>query len=401
MKQSMNVAGTLTVSLPNGRKLSLPMKAVAMLESRERRLAGRGRDALAFRSLRFYDKANVKATVGENVTTRQLDKNRRLIVVSGETAGPMMYSPSGSMTYEELELLKMPGDFLSLLALLPDKKVAVGQTWSPGSWVAQMLTGTEAADKATISCKLESVKNNQAKIGFHGSVNGARDGAATKIDFQGHLIYDLKRGYITRCQLKQTDVSKEGPIAPAMSVTAKITLERRLTNHAGPLSTTQASKIPLDPSEVLLRIRFDGPGNVKFHHARGWHVHHQSAGQATLRLLKQGSFIAQVNIKQLPDAKKGEHLSEKQFQQDIRDALGPQLKKIVKAEELKTSDNLFLYRVTATGTVKNTAMRWIYYLMATPSGQQVSLVFTVEEQFVKSLAGDDEAFVTSAEFPKP
>jgi hypothetical protein len=401
VKQSMTVLGVLTVTRPEMKPLALPMKATAILESRQRRLAGRGRNALAYRSLRFYDKATVKATVAGTVTSRGIDDNRRLIVAAGETGGPMFYSPSGSMKYEELELLKMPGDILSLLALLPGKKVSVGDTWSTGGWAAQMLTGTEAAETANLTCKLESVTNMQARISFQGNVKGARDGAATQIEFTGHFIYNRKRGYIQKCELTQKDISKEGPIAPAMNVTATMVLERTLTENAGPLRTTEASKIPLEPNEALLRIRFDAPGKVRFHHSRRWHVHHQSASEATLRLLEQGNFIAQVNIKLLPPAAQGKHVPEKVFQSDIREALGTQLQSITKAEDLKTDGKLYLYRVTAVGKVKKTEMQWNYYLAASPSGRQMSLTFTVEKQFLKPLGNNDEAFVTSIEFPKP
>jgi hypothetical protein len=304
------------------------------------------------------------------------------------------------MTYEELELLEMPGDVLSLIAMLPDKKVSVGEKWTAPSWAAQMLTGTEAADKAEIICSLESVVAGTAKIRIKGEVAGANDGAATTVKVSGHILYNLKRGYIRRLELKQLEKSKPGPLSPAMDVAADVVLIRSLTEDEGPLSAPEVSKIPLEPTEDSIRIRFDASQDLRFHHSRFWHVHHQTKKTATLRMLDRGNVIAQAVIMPLPPAPPGNHIPEEKFQADIRAALAGQLTKLTTAEILKTKDKRYIYRVIAEGKVEKTDMLWIYYLCADPTGRQVSLVFTVEKAFLKTLGNEHEAFTTSLEFRK-
>lgn len=400
ISQTLAVSGTLTAPQPKGKPVVLSIDAGGTLKFRERRLGGAGRDAKAFRALRYYDSASMRATVNQNVTTGRLSSDRRLIVAEGQPGGPLFYSPSGSMTSGDLQLLEMPGDILALLALLPDKRVEVGKTWKPAGWAVQMLTGTEAAEKAELTCRLESVSAGKAEIRLKGEVKGANDGAATQVNVSGRIVYDLKRGYIERLELNQKEKSKEGPLAPAMDVTARVVLVRSLTDKTSPLSAKEASKIPLEPDDVAMRVRFDTATNLRFHHSRSWHVHHQTDSLATLRMLDRGNFIAQVAIKALPAAEAGKHASEKQFQTDIRAALGAQLKEITKAEELKTNDGRYIYRVWAKGKVGKTDTEWIYYLVAAPSGRQASLVFTVESALLKEFGDDHEAFTTSLEFRK-
>ncbi|MCH8830303.1 MAG: hypothetical protein IID45_12065 [Planctomycetes bacterium] len=356
---------------------------------------------MAFRTLRYYEKTSVRATVGNNVTSRTLAEDRRLIVAQGTTEGIHYYSPAGAMTYNELGLLDMPGDSLALLALLPARRVSLGDKWTPRSWAVQMLTGTEVAEKAEMTCRLESVAKKQARVNFTGTVVGAKHGAGTRVTITGHFLYNLQRGYIQRLEMTQQEQSAAGPISPAMNVRATVIMDRKVTADAGPLKTSLVSRIPLEPSEPLMRIRLDTPWRLRFHHSRQWHLHHQSRERATLQLLDRGNLVAQVNIKSLPSAAKGEHLSDIDFQKNIRTTLGRKLKSIVKAELLKTKDKRYLYRVVVAGEMEKVPMQWIFYLCASPSGRQVMLEFTVEKKLLKQLQNRDVRFVTGLDFLEP
>lgn len=401
IQQSLSLSGTLFATQPKAKPLPLKLAAAAQLAYRERRLTGRGRDALAFRSLRYYDTATVRATVAKNVTTRKINANHRLIVAQGTAGSPVFYSPSGAMSYDELELLAMPGDNLALLALLPTKNISLNEKWTPPTWAIQMLAGVEAAEKATATCQFISITKQQARVTFTGTISGARDGAATSVSFSGYFLYDLNKKYLQYAELRQTEKSREGPIAPAMTVTAKIVLKRSIAKNEGPLKASQIKKIRLEPTARELQIQFELTKKFRLHHSRNWHTFHQTESEVILRRMNRGNFIAQLTLRSLPATTPGNHVSEKQFQQDIRAALGTQLKKIVKAEELRQKgQQRYLYRVVVDGRVKNDDIRWIYYLCADPSGQQLSMVFTVEKQLLKSFGNDHEAIAAGIQFLK-
>ncbi len=128
---------------------------------------------------------------------------------------------------------------------------------------------------------------------------------------------------------------------------------------------------------------FDAPAwNVRFYHDRRWHLFHQTSDVALRRLLDKGGLIAQCNIKKIPDAEPGKHLSREQFQADIERALGKYFREIVQTETLKLKEGLFVERVMVVGSVlrKNTKnepepapMQWIYYLVANSDGRQIFL----------------------------
>jgi hypothetical protein len=400
VKTRMTVDGQLHTARGDGKATALPLKVEATLNFRERRLAGTGRDAVAFRALRHYDEAEAKIVVGGQASSARLRPGINPFVAQGRRAGVELYSLSTALTRGEIDLLDAAGDSLTISALLPPTKVEVGGKWSPDSWVAQTLTGCDAVLKSDLTCQLASVKNNVASMTFTGHVEGATDGASTKIEFSGSVRFDLKNQLIASVTLKQTEKRSVGPISPGTDVTATVTVERAVEKTPTVLADIIADRVPLDPQESHLLLAFRSPLGIGFQHDRGWHVFHQSGKLAILRLLDKGSLIAQCNISRIPDVKPGKHTSGQVFQQDIATALGKRLKEIVQAEQLETNDGRFLYRVTAVGEANGQPMHWIYYLCTAPSGKQVAFVFAAESKLLEKLAKRDLGIVLGLEFLK-
>lgn len=402
VRQSMKLTGTLRAPLPGGKSIPLDMKGTVTQSFRERRLEGLGRDAKAYRMLRSYASARLRVTVGGEKTEKALKAASRLMVAQGGNSGLTVYGPAGPLTYDDLELLRMPGDSLSLLPFLPPGKVRVGGSWTPGGFAVQMLTGIDAVAKSTVTCKLKSAAGGKAVIALAGKVEGARDGAPTTIDLDGEITYHLVRNYVSGLTLKQKETSRTGPVSPALDVTAQIELHRKPTDDAGPLAPKSAARVDVEPKPSLMKIRFEPVDGVSFLLDRGWHVTHHRDKLAILRFLKEGNLLSQATIRPLPDAAPGKHVAEKQFQKDIATALGSRVKSIVRAEQIKqkdrTGDRRFLYRVVVDGSDNGIDMRWHYYLCAAPDGRQLSLVFAVEKKLLKQLDDQDLGFVLGLKF---
>lgn len=405
VRQSMRLSGTLSTPVVGGKTIPLKMSARAEQSFRERRLPGLGRNAKAYRSLRHYDKAELRVTVGKDDTRNRLSDAARTIVAQGGADGLTLYSPKAAITHSDRDLLAMPGDALTLIAFLPPGPAKSGESWTPPSWAVQMLTGIDAVAKSTVGCKLTKAGDDSATIAIAGKLNGARDGAPTEITLDGEITYNRKRGHIAALKLKQHETSKPGPVSPALDVTAEIRMDRAITKDAGPLASRIAARLSLDPTAALLKLRFDASDAVHFDVDRDWHVVFQRKGFAILRLLDEGNLVAQVNVRLLPTAGSGKRISEEQFQRDIAAALGERIKQVVKAEQIKpknkTGDTRFLYRVTVDGKDNGIDMQWRYYLCASPSGGQVSLVFAVEKKLIEQLADRDVGFVLGLRFAKP
>ena len=87
------------------------------------------------------------------------------------------------------------------------------------------------------------------------------------------------------------------------------------------LSPEAAAAVPLEPPAALTELYFRAPWNVEFRHDRAWHVFQQTPQIAVLRLMDQGTFVAQCNLAPVRAANAGEHVPEQQFQNDIRTSL--------------------------------------------------------------------------------
>ncbi len=321
----VKVSGTAQFAIEKGQFLAHPIVAEANLKFRERWLPGAGRDAESLRSLRHYDALNTQIKVADHATRSQLSADRRLIVAQGRSEGILFYSPLGPLAAADLELLRAPSDTLCLIALLPPNPVSVGDKWSPPAWVGQMLTDTEAAAKSELTCTLESVTDEKAKVTLSGTVTGATTGCTGTVELHGWYLFDLKTKLISGAELDQTEDRTVGPVSPGMKVTAKIVVARAASTNSEGLTQEAVSAVPLDAPAALTRLQFRSPWNIEITHDRDWHVFQQNPQIAVLRLIEQGTLIAQCNLTSLRAAAPGEHVSVTQFQDDIRTSLGPAL----------------------------------------------------------------------------
>src|SRR5207248_2266282 len=139
----------------------------------------------------------------------------------GRREGLFFYSPRGALTASILELLRAPGDSLCLASLLPPGPVAIGEKWSPGSWVPQMFTDTEAASQSDLTCTLETVKKDEATVVFDGTVEGATAGSTGTVQIHGRYFFDLPAQRLSRAEIELTESRSVGPVSPGMRVTAK------------------------------------------------------------------------------------------------------------------------------------------------------------------------------------
>jgi hypothetical protein len=415
VRSRVKVTGQLLTAAGAGKTIPLQLSADAQYRFLERRLEGAGRDAEAFRSARLYRFAANDAEVTpvdapsgtpSKKSSMRLPETRHLIVAHGQREGPFLYSPTATLTYDQVELLRTPGDSLSLLGLLPRAQVQVGESWPLETWAVQMLTGIEAMTNGDVTCQLMGATAESATVTFSGSAEGATLGAVTKVDVTGELTFDRKANLIRQARLQQSEKRAVGAIAPGMELTAIVDLERSLadeTNETRLLSDAAVAKIPLEPSAEMKFLRFESWG-LRFYHDRHWHQFHQTSDVAVLRLMEQGSLIAQVNIAPIPSAAAGRHTSEEQFQADIRRNLGNRLKAITKVETLppqNSADRRYLHRVTVEGTSDGLPMTWLYYLCAAPTGQQWSLVFAVETKNLEKFGARDMQMVRLLEFLPP
>ena len=412
VRSHVQVSGQLQTAAGAGKKIPLTLNADAQYRFLERRLQGAGRDAETLRTARLYRFATndaevtpVDAPAGATPkkSTLKLPETRHLIVAHGHREGALLYSPTATLTYEQLDLISTPSDSLSLLSLLPREAIVIGDSWKPETWAVQMLCGVEAMTKGEITCKLEEADASSARVTFSGSAEGATLGAPTSVQLSGEFTFDRLAKLMSRARVKQSETRAIGAAKPGLDVTANVAIERSLMEENSDsklLNDAAVAELPVEPAAEMKFLRFESWG-VRFYHDRDWHQFHQTNDAAVLRLMERGSLVAQVNVSPIPAAASGSHTSVEQFQSDIRQSLGKKLKSIAKAEALKprnASDRRFLFRVAVDGEADGVPMTWFYHLCAAPTGQQVSFVFAVETKNLEKFNNRDQSLVRLLEF---
>jgi len=398
VRSRLQVEGRIQTTTPGGSSIGLNLHVDAKLSYLERRLPPAGKEAETLRAMRHYGTAQASIDVGGRKTTSRLSDSRKLMVAEGQRSGVRTWAPDGPMTYDMLELLRTPGDSLALLGLLPDGEVAAGSRWESPDWVISMLTGVEAVSTSELKCHISRLDGQYAVIELEGSVEGAVLGAFTKIAVSGQVACDLKHRFLRQAKITQTEERAVGAVSPGMKVTATMYVDRQVAESYGELTDSRLASVPVNPSRQDLSLVLNSPWSLRFAFGRAWHVFHQTGDVIVLRLMENGGLVAQCNVSQLASAPPGSHLSEQDFQADVRSALKEQLSGIQKAEQLRTADGRYLYRITAVGRSRNVPMHWYYYLCAAADGRQAAFVFAIESRFVDQLAGRDAAIVESLQF---
>ena len=275
----LNVNGKLFPAPGADRALKLAVDA--RFTYTERRLTGTGREAQSLHAVRYYEDAQANIQAGEQISNSVLRSSQRLIVAEGQLDGLELFSPAGPLTYNELELLHVPADSLAVLGLLPDSGVELEENWKAPDWALPLVTGVEAVEKGKVTCKLESVKGNLARIGFSGEVIGAAVGASSIIEIAGYLQYDREQKLVTRIEATQSEKRTIGAVSPGLDVVAKVKVSRGAAERSTRLSEKNLAGVPLEPNVASRLLLFEAPTwNLRMYHDRHWHVFHQASDGA-------------------------------------------------------------------------------------------------------------------------
>lgn len=407
-------SGHLFTSRSGGQSERHTMTAAATYEFIERRLPPGGRDAQALRAVRDFQTARMEMLVSDKRTTSELLPMERVIVSSGRLEGVSAYSPTTLLSRDSLDLLELPADPLILTALLPAEPVEIGAEWTPPEWVSQMFAAVEAVEKVVASCKLESINAGVARISVQNHVRGQRLGANTDVKIVGTFDFDTKENAVSGAALLYETKSTIGTITPGIDGKLDVTLVRRAAESPGRLADSVLEQIPVEAPAVAEQLVFHAaPWHARLRHDRNWHVFQavlDGAQQVViLRRIDRGSLVCQCNVTNLPAAPAGQHAPQEQFDKDIERSLGARFKQFGKKQAVPTENGRFIYRVEAEGMAEITGnkgaveipMTWIYYLIADPSGRQMSFVFAVETSLLPQMEGSDLEMVKGVQFLTP
>src|SRR5262249_42872739 len=136
-------------------------------------------------SVRYYDDAQAVIKIASKVTKPQLRDARKVITAVANQQNSYLSAPSGPLTRDELELIDVPANTLTLDQLLPQSDVEVGHRWKPSDDVLAKFLCLDSVGHTEVECVLANVKDDVAEITFEGPLGGAIDGVATEIELKG------------------------------------------------------------------------------------------------------------------------------------------------------------------------------------------------------------------------
>jgi hypothetical protein len=403
LRLEMALSGELKVNR-DGKVVPIDLTAAATHDFAERVLAV-GSTGLPEKTARVYDGARATIRAGDERSERTLRKERALVVAQRHGDQYLVYSPSGPLTREELELTGEHFDTLALTGLLPGKAVAVGDTWKVGNAVAQALCDFEGLTEQSLTCKLDAVKDDVARVSVTGTATGIDGlGAMVKQSVQAGYRFDLKGKHLTELEWHQKDDRDQGPASPATSVETTTKLTRAAVDQPASLDDVKLVSVPagfdVPPPLVQLEYR-DAQGRFELTHGRTWQTVGRTDEHLVMRLMERGDFVAQVTITPWTADAAGKHLSPDDFKEAMARTPGWEMEQELQVGEvpLPKGDDRWVYRLSALGKMDGLAVMQNFYLVAGPGGKQVVLLFTLTPKKAQKLADRDLSMACSIDFP--
>jgi hypothetical protein len=385
----------------DGKTVPIKLEGTANHEFPERVLAI-GAAGLPEKVARIYETAKVVIGRGRDRAEMTLRPDRKLCVAQRHEDQPLVYSPAGSLTRDELDVTEH-FDTLSVIGLLPGKEVAIGATWKIPSAVVQALCNFEGLTEHSLTGKLETVKDGLATFTVTGSAAGIDNGALAKLTITATGRFDLNAKRLIGLDWQQKDERDQGPVSPATAMETKIVLKRAAIAQPDVLSDVALIAVPADfkvpPPLTQLDLR-DPKDRYSLLHGREWHVVAQNDKHLVMRLMERGDFIAQVTITPWEEAPKGQkHLSPEAFKEAMNDIPGWEPEKELQASEVPADKDHWIYRFSVQGQMDGVAVLQNFYLVAGPNGEQVILTFTMTPKQADKLGARDLSLAASLEVP--
>ena len=374
----VTITGTLTTPSSDGVR-QWDFESHADLKFAQRQLPTELAGPHSFQAVRRYSLATVNFHVGEDHHTRTaLPRSNSLIHIRGSDSGLHAAAAAHPLSRGQFDLLQMPCDPLHCSALLPTRDVQVGEKWNTDYRGLPRLAGLEAVADQSLSCELESLEGELARIQFAGSGDGAVFGSACAVELAGSLTLNTNSRLVTefRCQLKEKQ--SVGPVRPGLDAVVDVVWSQ---------AEIDGANIPTDLNERLFDrpLALQTPWRLVFNHSREWHVFNQNDRLVKLRQVRDGDLIAQCYISPGVVMPPGQHTSDVDFRSDVQTAISARSGTVISEVTTRDDGQWRIRHVQASGSVGETEIVWDYYLCTAASGDQFSLMFSHSK-------GDNDAF---------
>lgn len=354
------------------------------------------------RSVRYYDKLDAVIKVEDDVLKPALRPQRQLIGVEIDTLKPTLFSPHGTLTRDELDLIDVLANSLLLDRLLPEKAVAVGEAWKHPTELIVALLGLDAAAQSDVHSALKEVTDAVARMELSGKVEGALGGVSTEIEVKAKYRFDLKSKRVDWLGLLVKEQRNIGHVQRGVDAVARLQIRILPKAHAPRLADAALEDLALKPTAELRQLHHaSAESGWQISHDRSWYVIGAHQDLTVMRRIDRGELLAQCNISVLPKIAPDKQVTLAEFQEDVQKALGESFGEFIEAGQWANEADYRVYRVSVRGEASKMPIQWNYYLVTDEHGHRAAFAFTVEEGLVERFGKADEEMVRSFRFLDP
>jgi hypothetical protein len=361
----VDISGRLTMPPEKGKEAqSLQVTGQSALEYDERILS---RDSQ--KTIRYYGRMDFERKVGNQAQQNSLRPEVRRLVILRHKQAEVPFSPSGPLTWGEIDMVRTDVFTPALAGLFPDKAVKVGDTWQAQVSAVHEITDLERIEEGGLTCKLESIitlsKRRQARVSFKGSIRGLGEDGMARHEIDGFFFFDLESNYLSYLSMKgvQSMLDKTG--AALGKIEGTFVLTRQPTTRCKELADEALRGLTLEPNEENTLLLFESEElGVRFLYPRRWRVAGANGRQIGLDETGGNGGLL-MTIEALPRVPTGP-----QYLQESEKWLTQQKAKVVKSDRPTTlqPSPRSLEHFTIDADIKGQRVRLAYYVMRQPLG---------------------------------
>ncbi|CAN5424921.1 hypothetical protein BH11PLA2_BH11PLA2_44090 [soil metagenome] len=353
------------------------------------------------KALRLYAEASSTTVAGVDRGTRTLSKERRLIVAQRNLNSLCPWSPAGPLTQDDLSLVAEHFDTLSLPGLLPNKAVAVNDTWPIQDATVGALCSFDGIIKHSLAGKMTELGEKSAIFTVEGTAEGVENGAKVKLTVTAKGTFDIVAKRIVSLTWEQTDDREAGPISPAMEAKVTVTVTR---NTVAESPAEFAVKLPEIATADLLGVLYRQPnGAFELAYDRNWHPVVQTESHLVLRLVTNSELIAQATI--APWKKADPAVPADELHKEFIDATAKQPgwvpEKVLASAAGTGNATAKLFSHTVLGKQDGLPVQQSFYVLTAADGRRVILSVTVRVEQAETLGTQDATLANAILFPAP
>ena len=350
------------------------------------------------RSIRQYKAISSAIAIDDYRVRPKFRRQSTLIVTDLSATRLLLYSPSGPMTSEELELINLQGNLLVLYQLLPDAELETGFTFDARYMTLAKLLGIDEVSGGKVTGSVSSLEDSIAVLNWTGSITGAADGVATDIDLIIATQFNTSTGRFSSVKIRIKENRKTGLARPGLDVVANINLKILDVPGTPTIGESLISRLDTPPvrgsDRIILRPIASG---FTIYHQRNWTLFVDQPQMCVLRMIKNGELVGQCSISRLPNRNPNQPIGAEKFQSGIIGSLGDQFGQVLDRQQYNEGD-LRVIRVAVVGQNGDVPVQWNYYHISNPAGQQAVAVFTFELTNEPLITKHDRSMVSTFAF---